>query len=259
MNASSKKKLIQKIRNRMSAQRSRMRQKNKMNFVECQNKELKQENEKLYSELEKLKKQNEILKSQMNSEISLYSEKKMSTEMSVSESFTRESVKSNNSLFKKSILFIACIIGIFVYSPENSANEIVKKGGILPVFKSKPILHNKKECIEEKCKNYCANNYNFFLNKNNNGFSTEKQVEIFYNPKGGLELWKNKVKLNKETDSLICARSDEEFNFNSTKMFLFDKNVLNMIDASDAVYYVPNVVQIKLEDDINEDIDGIQN
>ena len=242
MSHSTKKKLIQKIRNRMSAQRSRMRQKNKMSFVQCQNKELKQENEKLYTELEKLKKQNELLKSKISNP-----EEILSSEIILSDSLTRESTKSNNSLLKKSILFIACIMTIFIISPENT-NKKVQKGGILPVLKTRHIIE-KKECLEEKCKNYCSNNYDFFFNKKHNGFSTEKQVEIFYNPKGGLELWKNNVKLNKETDSLICVRTDEEFNEHSSKMFLFDKNVLNMIEENDDVYYVPNVVQIKLEEE----------
>merc|ERR1711976_327707 len=60
------KKIIQKIRNRMSAQRSRMRNKNKMISFQKENQILKNQNNILLNQLKIFQSQNLLLKSKLN-------------------------------------------------------------------------------------------------------------------------------------------------------------------------------------------------
>ena len=62
----------------------------------------------------------------------------------------RSEVKSNNSsFFNNSILYLACIIGIIMFSSVNFDNDMVKVGGMLPLIRK--IDSNKVKLYEETC------------------------------------------------------------------------------------------------------------
>ena len=197
---SSKKKLIQKIRNRMSAQRSRLRQKQLLKTLEEENKTLKTQNYSLESKLRKLEEENKFLLSKNFDEKKRKSKNSLCTTdesdlkdtiMSSPEYFRAETPMKNFFLDKK-FLFVFFFVGILLCC-NNNFGDGVKIGGLGLNFSKNENLKNN--FVERFLKNY--ENENFGVKKRFDGFSRKKEKLVKKNFFG-----KNKVK----NDMVILKR-----------------------------------------------------
>jgi hypothetical protein len=134
---STKKKLIQKIRNRMSAQRSRLRQKELLKKLEEENKILKSQNREFEQKIKKLEKDNEYLSHKKSekrpTKNSLCTADDNDTKdpiLSSPEYFRAET--PTKDYFNKQFLFICFFVGIMLFCNNFSNDTGVKMGGIIP-------------------------------------------------------------------------------------------------------------------------------
>ncbi len=242
-----RKKMIQKIRNRMSAQRSRNRQKFKIERLVNENSFLKKENKKLKNMVRNLEEENNFLK---NSITSKGDKKSISTEddtiernfKSVTSSFEifREERKSSQSFKKgKGILFVVCLLFVcFLTNKEES--QLVKKAGMIPFISNKIRSDRQLAFLEEKCNSYCE--------ARDRPSSTDTSLQVFQNPKGGLQLWeRDKLNLDESTP-LMCFNPHLEERDRIYRMFLFDKFIMENSKNQSGLFYIPHVIQIKIND-----------
>ena len=161
MSETLRKHMIQKIRNRMSAQRSRLRQKSMQECMEKENEVLKNQNMALRKEVMTLKKENEQLRRKLarveNTEGSSVDEKSNS-EISI---LTREKTNSQSSfpLSKTSVFLILAVVCAFIMPGAGPMeNPAVKMGGIVPILTSTlPQTGKQLKTIETMCSDYCKN------------------------------------------------------------------------------------------------------
>jgi hypothetical protein len=153
-----KKKTIQKIRNRMSAQRSRQRQKVTMQILEQENKELKASNSDLFQQLSTIQKKNLELIEKINK---LEKDKNSDTEETRSYSSSENShrAKNNNgTTINKGLIFLAIAAVACIFIPQSGVQpSAVKMSGVVP-FIGNHISTNSNtqlKTIEDQCRKYC--------------------------------------------------------------------------------------------------------
>ena len=145
--------------------------------------------------------------------------------------FTRENLKKKIK-GPKSFLFIICILGLMLISPKSEKNEIVKIGGFLPMISKNFKLDENKQILflENKCEKYCNEK-----KKENN------KIEIYKPKKKFLKIFSEREDFRNNLKPMVCM--DQNFE-NESKIFLFDKNVLNILE-NDQVYYIPDIIEIE--------------
>lgn len=136
MDSNKKKKLIQKIRNRMSAQRSRLRQKRVLSHLEVENQNLLDANKTLVDKVKELEEENSRMKSFIHNfkpenkfsiSTDLDSEKEYSQCNTISRSDPVLSMK--NDLPFKTFFIIAMICLLTIFSGSTYQTQGVKIGG----------------------------------------------------------------------------------------------------------------------------------
>lgn len=146
-----KKKLVQKIRNRVSAHRSRVRQKSSFSKLEQENKELRKMLSSSLDRITKLESENKALLAKLDASFN-------STEAEASEgaSTLTRSARSSTPLFPT--LFIAVLVvcaSTFTQNPS-SPNSVVKLAGLVP-----SIAHtiapspSYLQTLQDTCRGYC--------------------------------------------------------------------------------------------------------
>jgi len=163
LDTSIKKKMIQKIRNRMSAQRSRQRQKGMLHMLEQENQELKDHNTLLIQQLIALQQENKELKEIVKK---LQSSKKASTISETDETLSFASSKENQrtrlstgSSLNKGLVFLAIAALACILLPHSSTQPgLVKMSGVVPFIGNKINVTRETQLktIEDQCRRYCA-------------------------------------------------------------------------------------------------------
>lgn len=133
---SSKKKLIQKIRNRMSAQRSRLRQKQLLKTLEEENKSLKSQNKFLEQKLKKIEQENKFLsqnfemtKRPTKNSLCTTDESDLKDTIMSSPEYFRAETDNKRFFVDKQFLFICFFVGVMLFC-NSFSSEGVKIGGI---------------------------------------------------------------------------------------------------------------------------------
>lgn len=198
MPESVKKHMIQKIRNRMSAQRSRIRAKTFQETIEKENNRLKTRNNELKKQVEcleaenhQLRKRIEVLESSVTTASLSEEEKSDSSEIFRS----RDKVKSFN-LQKASLFMILAVICIAVFPSGMGVDDSNKRLGGFPMLGSSlPQMTKQLKTIDDICRTYCEkqnllckeqmyvnDSYSSKINKIQSidyKPKTEKQIELF--------------------------------------------------------------------------------
>ena len=137
MDLSKKKKLIQKIRNRMSAQRSRLRQKKVLSHLEVENQNLLEANQTLVDKVRQLEEENSRMKSLIHNfkpenKFSISTDLDSEKEFSLSKSVSRSDPVLNmkNDLPFKTFFILAMICLLTIFTGTTFQNPGVKIGGL---------------------------------------------------------------------------------------------------------------------------------
>lgn len=161
MNDNLRKHMIQKIRNRMSAQRSRLRQKSMQECMEKENEALKSQNMSLRREVFALRDENEQLRKRLkNLESSKTVECTSEEEKTNSESsvYVREKKAAGGSAIPKLpvLLVLAVVCAFLVPGSGPIDNPAVKMGGIVPMITSSlPQTSRALKTMDRMCSDYC--------------------------------------------------------------------------------------------------------
>lgn len=156
-----RKHMIQKIRNRMSAQRSRLRQKSMQECMEKENEALKSQNMHLRREVLALREENEKLRVRVKSlESSKTTECTSEEEKTNSESsvYIREKKIAGGFGIPKTPLFLALAIVCAFIIPGGAPvdNPAVKLGGVVPMITtSLPQNSRALKTMDRMCSDYC--------------------------------------------------------------------------------------------------------
>lgn len=158
-----KKRMIQKIRNRMSAQRSRQRQKNLLQILEQENLELKTNNSLLYQQLMAAKTENAELRDTVKRlEDSKRAPAGSETDETLSISSLQDGFRtraSTRSSISKGLLFLAiAAIACVLMPPSGGESSPVKMSGVVPFIGNKISANSQTQLktIEAQCQKYCS-------------------------------------------------------------------------------------------------------
>ena len=229
----SKKKLIQKIRNKLSANRSRLRSKDEMKTLRNENTALKEMNEELRQQMESFANENKKLIEKLFKDKSLNSEIKTDFE---DESIIRENSKGEKGHFKNLFFITAILLTISLFPSISQDN--VKISGVVPLLSlKKPLQKLKKSTITEFC------------NKNNlNDKKCMSPKRYLYKLKQQINKHKNRILSDQtslpqfkvkdfmnEVISYTCYNSNDKKN---ERVFLFDKEFLENVSGNTELHYV---------------------
>ena len=236
-----KRKLIQKIRNRLSANRSRFRSKVQMQNLCNENKALKKVNKELQEELENITNENKKLVKKLFKNNTVDSSPVVEIE---EVPIKREEPKSEINYFKN-MFFITAILLTFVLLPTGSDDK-VKIGGAVPLLSlKKPISKIRNATIRELCNRNGLSNkscitpkrYLYKLKQRINGYKP-KQTNT-----NTLPQYKIKDLMN-EVVSYSCYNQDDKLH-NEERVFLFDKELLENINSNKELHYVSEALPIE--------------
>lgn len=238
-----KKRLIQKIRNRMSAQRSRQRNKSILENLKHENELLKNQNNSLLDNLKSFKNENEYLKEQVTI-LRQYKKSYSSTDNDdekshISEEFNRENKRRGSTPLFKNFLFISLMVVAIVFNPERSLQNNVKMGGMIPLLSTKlPKSVKSLQKLDDICKDYCLKEYNC----GDEGLKSDTtSLFAFNNQEKGLVLYTDVDKTN-EVVPMMCFESNNE---QQKHIILFKKGSLEFKIGEGDFLYVPDVISIK--------------
>jgi hypothetical protein len=157
-----KKKMIQKIRNRMSAQRSRLRQKGTMSLLEQENQELKEHNTLLIQQIIALQHENKELKETVKK---LETAKKTPSLSETDETSSNVSSQKGSrirvntgSTFNKGLILLAIAALACILLPQSGSQPgPVKMSGVVPFIGNRinAGLTTQLTTIEDQCRKYC--------------------------------------------------------------------------------------------------------
>ena len=241
-----KKRLIQKIRNRMSAQRSRQRNKSILECLKQENEALKNQNNSLMDNLKSYKNENEYLREQVFI-LRQYKKSYSSTDNDEnnshsSEDYNRETKRGGSSPIFKNFLFISLMVVAIVFNPERMAEKNVKMSGMVPLLSTKiPKSTKSLQRLDDICKDYCLKEYNC---DDESLKSDTKSLFAVNNQEKGLVLYTDVDRTN-EVVPMMCFENNTD---NTQKhIILFKKGSLEFKVGEGDFLYVPNLISIKQE------------
>jgi len=243
--SSNKKKLIQKIRNKLSANRSRLRSKAEMKALKEENAVLKEINEDLQQQLEVFTVENKELITKMfkneviNMEINYNAE---------NQDIVRNSYKSEKA-YLKNLFFITAILLKISLVPPMSTDKI-KLSGVVPLISlKKPVQKLRNSQLEDTCKtgNFLNNSLidpNSYLHKLKEKISNIKSLNQI-SPK---EISHFQIKnIMNEILSDSCFNYDNQ-RPNERKFSLLDNDSLKNFSLKTEISYASDISSMR---DIN--------
>lgn len=244
-----KKKLIQKIRNRVSAQRSRVRVKGAMELLKDDNSYLLAENAELKRKIIDLNHENDDLKTrltQLEKSYKSHSTTEYEETQSV-ESFElhRTSYQAKSQIMKTG-LFIVTLCVLVAFSPtDRSVN--VKLGGVVPLLASSPATSSKQlQTLENYCKSYCSEKLKCSQPKPSLYLSGDTSTD--------LQVYDESTKILKvfQTDQdaqdivpLMCYPYQDAEGLKKTTIFV-KKGFVEKLMEPGCHFYVPEILSLKL-------------
>ena len=158
-----RKRIIQKLRNRMSAQRSRLRAKSHQEEIEKENISLKSINCELKQKNAQLESENRCLRERVHHlESSMTAVNSSEEEKSFSDQSEFLSVKRKGLArfpFNRASLFVLLALACVVLFPQNSVvdNPTARLGGLVPMIGSSNLSTGRQlQAVDDICRSYCA-------------------------------------------------------------------------------------------------------
>jgi hypothetical protein len=238
LNPSVQKKMIQKIRNRMSAQRSRQRQKNVLENLENENLNLRMANVELCRQLKELQSENIDLKVTLqklqDSKGSLSTSQEIEDQSFTSEGELARSENQSRSLKYKGLLFlaIAAIACTMAPSSEPSQPSIVMMGGVVPMvgrnLSKKLTTGSQLKTLEDQCKPYCPK---CKVHSDCPSQTAGRSLKIYEEEKHRIQ-----IALNLETDTWMCFDPKVSYVKSQALRIVINRDALDSIDRN-ALYF----------------------
>lgn len=235
-----RKRLIQKIRNRMSAQRSRNKSKMVTNQLQEENQYLRLHNSELMQKIQLLKEENCFLREQINdnrpSKLSISTIFQDDSHIALIPQLYRTSRPETVTLYKN-ILVISAVVLALTLSPQGTP-EGVKLSGVVPLLttdinKSVKQLQN----MESICKSYCLKNHQCDETVD----KTVNEVRLLSDITKDLQLYTGP----NSRDKLVPLMCFDEKNEKVKHIFLFKESSLHIVKSANEMLYAPELVIIK--------------
>lgn len=233
-----RKRLIQKIRNRMSAQRSRNRSKAVMGQLQDENAYLRLHNTELIHKLQLLKEENSLLREQLASS--------PRTEHALSEDAAEERVqvtrrtRAETVTLYKNVLVISAIVLAMTMAPGD-APESVKLGGVVPLLTTDPSRSVKQlQSMESICKSFCLRTHGCDRDEDD---AVSRQVRLLADLTREVQLYTGP----NNRDRLVPLACSDEKNEHVKHIFLFKRSSLNTVKREKDMLYAPELVIVKPE------------
>lgn len=232
-----RKRLIQKIRNRMSAQRSRNRSKMVMSQLQDENTYLRLHNTELIQKLQMLKEENMFLHGQLNNGQTDVANSEESTE---GEGVISRQSRPETVALYKNVLVISAIVLAMTLAP-NQAPQSVKLAGVVPLLTSDVSMPVKQlQDMDSICKGYCLRHNcsndaddKRALNEVRLLSDITREVQLYTGPGGRDKLV-----------PLMCVEAEKE---RSRHIFLFRESSLQVMRKENEILYAPELVIVKPE------------
>lgn len=240
-----RRRLIQKIRNRLSANRSRLRSRAEIDSIKDENKLLKKINIELQKKIEYMSQENKSLVEK------LFKTEPPSPDIkppSEDQTIIRDSVKTEKSSFKNLFLITAILLAL-TFLPSG-ADDKVKLGGAVPLLSlRKPISKAKDTTIRDFC--------------TKNGLSEKSCLtpkRYLYKLKQRINKYKGKPSADENVPPQYKARDfmtevvhytcydNDSKNHEEERVFLFDKEFLGTFNNNKGLHYVSEAWSVE---DIN--------
>lgn len=243
LDAQTRKRLIQKIRNRMSAQRSRNRSKMVMNQLQDENQYLKLHNNELIQKLNILKEENNFLREQLRdhhgNDRSYSTDDQENNKLTTIPRTIRISRPQTVSLLKNMLMISAVVLAVTV--GNNNTPESVKLGGIVPLLTTetnKSVKH--LQSMENICKAYCLKQH---LCEKEKPEETAKQVRLLADITKDVQVYMGPS----GKDKLVPLMCFEDKDDKEQHIFLFKESSLQVMRDGNRLLYAPELVIVKPE------------
>lgn len=236
-----RKRLIQKIRNRMSAQRSRNRNKMVMGQLQDENQYLRLHNNELIQKLQLLKEENSFLRDQMNE--NKPSKRSISTDALDGSREEDDPVPYRKSspqavTLYKNVLVISAIVLAITMAP-NQTPESVKLGGVVPLLTTDLAKSVKQlQSMESICKGYCLRHHRCDDEPLD---SVTKELRLLAEITKEVQLYTG----SGSKDKLVPLMCFEEKNEKVKHVFLFKESSLQVVKKDKEMLYAPELVIVK--------------
>jgi len=246
LSETAKKKLIQKIRNRISAQRSRNRAKSTLELLKDENSFLRIQNAELTRRVNELVEEN----SQLNLKVQeLQAEKRSHNTMDYEDDKSLGSIElhrtSNPGLPKiKNVLFI-CLIGTLFLLSKHDTTDKVKMSGVIPLLtKEMPKSNYQLQTLDNYCEAFCTKSQECDSKELKNKIELKDSGYDLYNLNSKqLKIYNDT--LEREVVPFMCYESDQPHKVKSHYL-LIDKSEAARMDDYDAYYFAPVIRPIRM-------------
>ena len=232
--------MIQKIRNRMSAQRSRLRAKSHQDNIERENEVLRTLNNDLQNKVEFLQNENLRLKEKVealeNSKATTIPSDDEKDISELSEIF-RSRAKVGSFSFNRTPMFLLLAAVCIMLFPISTSlnNSSVKIGGVIPMFGGQlPNTNKQFKTIDEMCRNYCIkNNLSCRKNRLKNEFSINKIKRVHlidHSPKNDKQL---DLFTKRNSQKLICLNPENIHEIEKIYRIIFKAKIVSRKNLND--------------------------
>lgn len=236
MDDQSKKRLVQKIRNRMSAQRSRQRNKNIMEGLKDENQMLRKNNELLQESLLKYKGENQALREQLRS-LQRYKNSYSTTdndELSFEGddfNFVRKDKKGNSPILKNFLFISVMMVAVIVGSNNKGSN--IQMGGVVPLLGNH--INKPGKDLRNICREFCLENLD---TKDSNGYKRGGDIFLKEDDRN-LAVYQGVNSY--EVDRRVCFEEGKE---EERRIVLFKKGSLEEAGETNNFLYASKVLHI---------------
>lgn len=232
-----RKKLVQKIRNRMSAQRSRQRNKIVLETLKKENEELRNKNNELINNLRNFQEENVFLKERLGA-VGNYKRSYSSTDNDEikshdSDEYIRHEKPSQFNGFR-SFLFIAVMVLALAFGSE-SGNGNVQMAGIVPLLSNRNLRSDKNvNKLDQICQAYC--------NRECDQGKEIKHLSGIRNNHVDKRLLLSAT--TNEPHNMVPLMCMEKDNKHKQHEILFKRDSLSSVSESNEILYVPEIITI---------------
>lgn len=231
LDPSVKKRMIQKIRNRMSAQRSRQRQKNMLQILEQENQTIKQQNSDLFRRLTESQRENVVLKERIaNLEATRRSASTSDNEDTLSHAsseLVRENRKTSYASHGNVFLVLVAVLAI-TFVPfaggrsGNTSNSAVKMGGVVPFFAPTTSTSAKAPGLDVSA--YCRK------------FCKREEAPQLGAPSSGRAVQVYLPSSQKDTSTLVCFDPRSKGSYRDAFRVLVDNQTFSYLNPAHSYY-----------------------
>ena len=247
MSEPAKKKLIQKIRNRLSAQRSRTRAKGTLELLKEENCFLKSQNADLTRKINELQEDNAKLNAKVQA---LQESKKSHSTTDYDDEKSLDSIElqrtSRPKLPQSRNAMFLCLIGAVLILNQRDISDSVKVSGVVPLLtKEVPKSNYQLQTLDNYCESFCSkvNDCNAPRPATRNSLAEWDSIKVNIGDDRQLRVFDGPME--QEVVPFKCFESDSPTGLRSHNL-LIDKRAVVRMDDDKAYYFAPELRAIRL-------------